>query len=577
MNKQQARAGATKIVAACLAAATIGVHSTASGGVAPFTEEAVQRGLVYQVQSWLGTQQFQGFGIAIVDLDNDKDQDVVLMGRSDGRVGFFENTGAGVFIDRSTLNQTGSPAVLTLSNPSGIAAADYNGDGLIDIYFTQEMYLPNVLLRNDGNFTFTDVSAGALVDNDGYGESAAWGDYDNDGWLDLYLGNYTFPTDQADPTRRNQLYRNRANGTFESVGAALGVDDFGLEYSAVWSDIDRNGTLDLYVVNDRGHLYRPNQLWRNDGGTFTSLCPQSGACLGLWAMGIGAGDFDGNGFSDFYCTNLPATPGYGGINPLMLNNGDTTFVEVAALWDVDQFIFSWAAIFFDYNNDRWLDLYVINQSEANRLYQHAGAPPAINVAPVCGVNGSQGYDFNCAVGDIDGDGDLDILVNSYGQQLPANVQLFINHEGETKNWARFNIVGTTPGNQHAIGANIDLRVGTQWQWREVYAGGNNFKAQNETVFHFGLDDAKLIDEMIVRWPGGSPMRTLTNYSANHLWTIYPPDALGDFDADGTFNVVDLLAIINAWGPVQPGSEICDTNSDGTINVIDLLFIINNWG
>lgn len=550
-----------------------GVECTALAQRNPqaFTEEAAARGLVYPVRTWQGAQQFQGFGMVIVDLDNDGDQDLVIMGKAEGQVGFFENNGRGMFIDRS------SSVNVVLSKGSGVAAADYNGDGLHDLYFTQEAYEPNVLLRNNGNFSFTDVSVAAGVDNAGMGEAAAWGDYDNDGWLDLYVANYTLPIDQSNPNMRNLLFHNKGDGTFENVAVQHGVADHGTTFSAAWTDMDRNGTIDLYCTNDRGHIFTPNKLWRNDGGTFTSLCPQSGACIGLWAMCLGVGDFDNNGFPDFYMTNMPAVTGYGGINSLLLNNGDSTFVEASQLWQVHQMIFSWAGVFFDYNNDGWLDLYVNNQSEANRLYRNNGTPPVTDVTIECAVAGSAGLSFNSVVGDLDGDGDLDLVLNNYGVDTPANVQLFINHEGNRNNWSRFNVIGATLENRHAIGANINLRSGTLWQWREMYAGGNNYKAQNETVLHFGLGKANIIDEIVVKWPGGSPTRTLTNYPVNKTWTIYPPALLGDADGNGAINVADLLAVINAWGPVQPGTEICDTDGNGVINVADLLFLINNWG
>jgi hypothetical protein len=552
-------------------------HSPAlAQGILSFTEEARMRNVNYPIKVWQGNfSQFQGFGMAVIDLDNDGDQDLVIMGRQDGVVGFFENLGKGAFADRSS-RIDGTP-LLVLSTPSGIAAADYNGDGLIDLYITQQTLDRNVLFRNDGNFHFTDVAAAADVDNTGFGQAAAWGDFDNDGWLDLYICNYTAPPDQADPRRRNQLFRNLGDGTFENVGAALGVDDFGLSFAAAWSDIDRNGTLDLYLSNDRGTILPPNKLWRNDGGTFTSLCPQSGTCLNLFAMCVAAGDFDGNGFSDFYVTNIPGAGGYmNGINPLLLGNGDGTFIEAASHWNVDHELYSWAGIFFDFDNDGWLDVYVNNLNASNTLYRNTGVPPAVNVTTQCMVGGSTGFSFNTAVGDIDNDGDLDLLLNNYGAKEPANVELFINHQGSASNWARFTVVGTTPGNRHAIGANIDLRTGAQWQWRELFAGGNNFKAQSELVFHFGLGDAAIIDEIVVKWPGGSPTRTLTNYPVNKKWTIYPRSTLGDADGNGIINVSDLLALINAWGTVRPGTEICDTDGNGVINVTDLLFLINNW-
>jgi enediyne biosynthesis protein E4 len=555
-----------------------------SGNLIPFTEEAVSRGLIYEVQPWNGpTQQGQGFGVAIVDLNGNGHQDIIVMGRGDGRIGIFENTGGGTFVDRSVqeMEEGDVAPILVLPKASGIAVADYNGDGLLDVYITQQLYEPNALLHNNGGFSFTNLAAKAGVDNTGYGEAAAWGDYDSDGWLDLYVVNYTYPVFQTHPDRVNQLYRNLGDGTFMSVGAALGVADIGVGYSATWSDINRNGKLDLHLANDRGHLpplFHPNQLWRNDGGTFTNLCPDSGACLGLWSMCMAAGDATGNGYPDFYITNLSNVGGYNGWNPLLINQGDETFIEDCTGAGVCQFITSWCGIFFDFDNNGWLDLYVCNQGSPNRLYANAGSFPLADVSQPAGVIGSAGFSFNAAVGDVTGNGALDLLLNNYGEYLgePANVQLFINHEAAQRNWARFNVVGLH-GNRHAIGANIDLRTGDQQRWREIYSGGNTFKAQNELVFHFGLAEATIIDEIVVQWPGGSPIRVLTNYPANVVWNIYPPELLGDCNGDGVIDLLDLRTLLYKWGPVSPGAEILDMNGDGAIDVLDLLALLDRWG
>jgi len=549
--------------------------SIATADVIPFTDEAQIRGLNYHIQSWQAPDgQFQGFGIAIVDLNNNGHQDVVVMGNNEGRVGIFENIGAGYFNDRS--QTSGLPL---LDKGSGIAVADFNGNGLLDIYITQQFFLPAVLARNDGNFKFTDVAAAAGVQSIGHGEGAAWGDYDNDGWLDLYVCNYTFTHSSNNPTRRNHLYRNLGDSTFESVGPQLGVDDYGLTYTAVWSDMNRNGKLDLYIANDRGHLppnYRANQLWRNEGGSFTNISQESGAGLGLWAMCVGAGDFSGNGYPDFYVTNLPNVGGYGGINPLLINQGDETFVDEAVEAGVSQFIFSWTGMFFDFSNNGYLDLYVCNQGVANRLYANSGTYPLPNVANAANVQGGGGFSFNAAYGDVTGNGALDIVLNNYGINGVTNpVQLFINHDGATRNWIRYRVIGYG-GNRNAIGANIDTRTGDRWQWREIYAGGNNFKSQNELVFHVGLDDATMADEIVVNWPGGEVTRTLRNYPANTVWTIYPPERLGDYDNNGVINAIDLYALLASWGTVRAGTEMMDINGDGVINVSDLLMLLNRW-
>lgn len=543
--------------------------------ITPFTEEAVARGVVYLVQEWNGpTGQGQGFGCAIADINGNGHQDIVVMGNGQGIIGVFENDGTGHFIDRT--NTSGIPA---MTKPSGIALADFNGNGMLDIYISQQFNAGSYLMRNEGDFTFVDVTAAAGVANIGHGEGAAWGDYDNDGWLDLYLVNYTFPSQQYELQKRNQLFRNLGDETFSSVGHALGVDDHGMGFSVVWSDINRNGRLDLHVVNDRGHLppmYRTNQLWRNEGGTFNNISASSGANLGLWSMGVAAGDFSGNGYPDFYITNLPNIGGYNGINPLLINQGDETFVDETVKAGTSQFIFSWAAMFFDFNNSSHLDLYVCNMASPNALFANDGTYPTTNVNFQAGVVGSAGYSFNAAYGDITGNGALDLLLNDYGSlSLPGNVQLFINHEGTKRNWIRYNVVGFD-GNLRAIGANIDTRTGDRWQWREIYAGGNNMKGQNELVFHVGLDDATVADEIVVNWPGGEVTRTLYNYPANHVWTIYPPQRLGDSNNDGIVDRVDLEFLLDSWGTVNPGAEMMDINGDGVIDVSDLLQLLAAW-
>ncbi|TVQ52049.1 MAG: hypothetical protein EA377_11160, partial [Phycisphaerales bacterium] len=236
---------------------------------------------------------------------------------------------------------------------------------------------------------------------------------------------------------------------------------------------------------------------------------------------------------------------------------------------------SWGSIFFDFTNNGWLDLYVNNQFLPNTLYKNTGEFPLNDVAAETNTQGLFGtgkVSYSSAVADVTGNGAIDLLVNDLG----GKAQLFINHEGTKRNWIRFHVIGTHP-NHHAIGANVDTRIGDRWQYREIYAGGNTYTSQNELIVHVGAGDATHADEIVVNWPGGSATRTLTNYPANRLWTIYHPDQLGDGNGDGVINVLDLLGLLGGWGTVQPGSEIYDMNGDGVINVMDLLMLLQNWG
>ncbi|NNM25731.1 MAG: CRTAC1 family protein [Phycisphaerales bacterium] len=535
----------------------------AAGGLTPFTEEAAARGITYAVQAWPQVGGYFGFGCAFTDLDGDEDPDLVVLGAASGRVGIYENDGRGVFTDRSFGN-----GIPLLAEASAVAAGDYDGDGDIDLYLTQ-FHATNRLLRNDGGFQFTDVTDAALVGGDGPTKAASFADYDGDGWLDLYVCNYTFPEPPGvEPF--NRLYHNLGDGTFEEVAATLGVDDHGLGFQSIFTDYDRDGDVDLYVSNDRGHqppYFRANQLWRNDGGVFVNVSEASGADAALFSMGVACGDFDNNRYPDFYCTNIP---GGGDMNnPLLLNQGDGTFVDEAVAAGVDNPWTSWGAIFFDVDNDANLDLYVNNMWDPNTLFMNAGSFPCTETAVAAGVEANDGVSFAAAVADIDADGDLDLFVNNLG----GTVELFINHEGERRQALRYRVVGFGP-NVHAIGARVDTRIGPTWQLREILAGGNGYGTQNELVLHVGAGNAVAADEVVVSWPGGEVERTLTNVPTGVTWTLYPPDRLGDADGNGVIDLDDVPLIQDCLGQAfAPGCELMDLDGDSDVDTDDVTLFV----
>ena len=539
----------------------------ASAAPLSFSEEAVARGIHFTIG--INFQQY-GAGMLMSDLDNDGDLDIVVSGGSTGSFGIYENDGSGNFTNRSF-----TAGFVYMSMSSGMAAADYDNDGDIDI-FLSGWYTNSRLYRNNGDFTFTDVAVSAgIVDPNTPNMGACWGDINQDGHLDLYVSVRT--GHNAHPGS-NAMYINNGDGTFTNQAEALNIDAEGdPTLLSAFFDFDRDGDDDLYLGTDKGSGgFWKNRLYRNDGGAFTEVTTQTNSAAYIDCMGIAVGDLNYDGYYDMYLTNIQQGNKLFVYDPIAGEYNDETAAAGVGSYEI-----GWGTFFADFDNDTFLDTYVCNHQGplpaadgANRLYRGADMAdwPMVDEAASAGV-GTTAPVYCVAEGDIDGDGDIDMLVGNNG----GRVHLYINNspDAASNNWVRFNVVGNQGElNQHAIGACVDIVHDGIPQVRQVRAG-TNYKTSSEMTVHFGLGQSDTVDTLSVIYPGNT-IRDLTNAPANETWTLWPENRLGDPNGNGRIDYFELYtAIISRTGPgnpITPGLEIFDMDGDFDLDNDDLVLM-----
>ncbi len=431
-----------------------------------------------------------GYGVAFFDCDGDGDLDLYVANEGGRGNWLFRQNPDGTFTD---IAQTAGCD--DAGNNRAVKFADYDNDGDEDVFVAAHRG-PNRLYRNNGDGTFTDV-ADAVMASGNRTFGAAWGDYNRDGFLDLYVVNRGT---QANP-EPNQLFANNGDGTFTERGAELGVDNGLAGLEAVWIDYDNDGDLDLYLSNDK---HAGNHLWRNnDDGTFTDVSVQSGSNIAIDSMGIGVGDFDGNGFLDIYLTNTPYSPlsNPSGGNVLLKAGSDGTFQNVADSLRVKFTQYSWGCSFLDYDNDMDLDLYVVNWNAVpgalaakNIMMRNNGDGTFVDVTDLTGT-GDTGPGYGLALADYNNDGFVDMFVSN---NLAASVLYRANPT--SANWLKVKTVGTQ-SNRDGIGARVTVTAGGVKQFRDV-SGGESYLCHPSLEVEFGLGGNAVADRVEVRWPSG---------------------------------------------------------------------------
>jgi hypothetical protein len=412
----------------------------------------------------------------------------------------------------------------------GVAVGDYDNDGDLDLYVTH--FGPNLLYRNNGNGTFSDVTQEAGVDDARWSASAAFLDYDRDGDLDLFLTNYVdftlkgnkkcyAPTGEPDyctPAAYrpipDRLFRNEGNGKFSDATQMAGISTAdGPGLGVVCADFNSDGWLDVYVANDGA----ANLLWINKGnGTFEETALMSGAAYSLdgvarAGMGVAAGDFDNDGDEDLLVTNLAREGSTlyrnqrGSFNDFSVESG-----LAGASFTVTGFGAGW----FDYDNDGKLDLFVANGAvtivealrgsrypfqQKNQLFHNDGEQkPLLDVSTAAGPAFQQlRVGRGAAFGDVDNDGDVDILVSNNN----GPVRLLLNEEAGKNQWLQVRLQGNVD-NRQGVGARVALlRKNQPPLWRQVHTDGSYLSAHDSRV-HFGVGSSgPNLEGVLVHWSG----------------------------------------------------------------------------
>ena len=342
---------------------------------------------------------------------------------------FYHNNGDGTFT-----KVTSGPPVNLVANCGAACWGDYDNDGNLDLYLAADGL--DQLYKNNGDSTFTQITKGTLVTDYALHIGAAWVDYDNDGFLDMFVTVF----DNA-AASHNFLYRNNGDGTFTRISTGPLVTDIGSSLGCIWGDYDNDGHIDLFVTGGRGlgNGLQRNRLYHNNGnGTFTrmttgSICTDTGNC-GACAWG----DYDNDGFLDLFVGNTS-----GGPNFLYHNNGDGTFIRitnsVVATTNTASFGCAWG----DYDNDGYLDLFVSNYGDGNGvpknnfLYHNNGDGTFMQITNGSPVN-DLGLADGCAWADYDNDGFLDLFVS---QHNPLLGNFLYHNDGNTNAWLEVKLVG----------------------------------------------------------------------------------------------------------------------------------------
>lgn len=551
------------------------------------------------IMSWVASV---GAAAAAGDYDNDGWMDLYATDSHKGRANhLYRNMRDGTFRDLGA-----EAGVADVNGIDGVSTdcvwGDYDNDSHLDLFVVK--WGCDVLFRNNGKGGFADVTTAAFRNEEdepgspwANGCSATWVDYDRDGWLDLYVGNYFAPQDlwHLDHTRimhddfersrnagRNSLFHNNRDGTFTDVAAQLGLNDPGWTLSVGHGDIDNDGWPDIYCANDFG----TDQMFLNrQDGTFNNVTETAFGEDTKKGMNVDFGDFDGNGWLDIFVTNITTAEYLKEGNMLWHNDaasedGIPIFLDASVEAGTYDGGWGWGAKFFDFDNDGDLDIISVNGfitagegnywydlaswtvlgqdvsdalnwppigdrsfsgGEATRLWRNEGGQRFTEIASRAGIADRRDGRGVVTV-DYDNDGDLDVYIANQGG-APA---FFRNDVGARGHWLGLKLIGlpAAGSNRNAIGARVTVRTPAGRQIREL-DGGNSYCGQSDRRLYFGLGNEPIVETLEIRWPSGR-VQVLHNQRVDRVLTIEEAGTLPE--------VVSLIPTDRDTRPVHRGGD-----------------------
>ncbi|MGR3808925.1 CRTAC1 family protein [Jiulongibacter sp. NS-SX5] len=505
-----------------------------------FTDVTEEIGVDHQFRVYEG---MFGGGVCVFDFNNDGFEDFYITGGMNDDV-LYQNQQNGTFknvFDGSGLEVT--KGFVT----QGVISADFNKDGLRDLFVTtinvkeNPNEIPrahNLLFLNRGNGQFTDETKAYRIDQiNSFSTGASAGDFNGDGYTDLYIANY-FNQFQGELTEINDATVVGANQTskgnlllnidgeyFKDVYEDYGLDMKGFGFGGLFTDFDRDGDQDLLVSHDFGYKRTPNLLLRNNfpEESFENVASEKRINLRINAMGSAAGDFNNDGLMDYYATNIK-------FNQLMQNQGkDKPFKKMHKPLGMAFVSISWGANWADFDHDGDLDLFVANGDlnpnctpMADFYFENLGGRFQ-EMARVKGLN-DYGMGRGSALIDLENDGDMDLIVVNQkpvynGYPVASRTKVFRNEDSKG-HWLKVALKGTN-SEANGFGSLIELRAGGKTFIKEIDGGGSSHISQNSAIAHFGLGEIEKVDSLIVFWTGAD-QQVMTNVEVDQMLEISQP-------------------------------------------------------